>query len=78
MKPTIPEVIEKFKHYLKDNPLGGCLHIVLCDGNTDDQSVMFCKRACIARGDLLGSELCDILLTMSRFQRSRIRFKAAK
>ena len=42
MKITIPDVLPRFVEYLRKNPAGGSLHVVLGDGNTADSHVQFC------------------------------------
>jgi hypothetical protein len=72
MKPTIPEVIERFRAYHDKHGAWGSLHIVLDDGNNEDSSVAYCVDSATERGDEEGTELARILMTMSRTQRGRI------
>jgi hypothetical protein len=71
-KPTIPEVIDRFKAYHKDNPSWGALHIVLDDNNVNDLSVDWCRVRARQDGDKEGEALAHILLSMSRTQRLKI------
>jgi hypothetical protein len=73
-KPTIPEVIERFREYHRKpgNLAWGSLHIVLDDGNVEDAHVAFCVEHAEAQGDTEGAELARILLAMSKTQRSKI------
>lgn len=74
MKPTIPEVIDRFRAYqaIPGNGAWGSLHVVLDDDNVDDSTVAFCIEYAEKCGDTEGAELARILLTMSRTQRSRL------
>jgi len=73
-KPKIPDVIERFRAYYQKpgNGAWGSLHIVLDDGNTQDDNVRFCIQAAEERGDTEGAELARLLLRMSRTQRGKI------
>lgn len=73
-KPTIPDVIDKFRayYYKPGNAMWGSLHIVLSDGNVDDHDVLHCLAWAIDEGDTEGAELAKILLSMSRTQRLKI------
>jgi hypothetical protein len=72
MKPTIPEVIDRFIPYYRQHGVWGSLHIVLEDGNYDDSSVLYCFERATRTGDTEGAALAEILLTMSRTQRSKL------
>lgn len=73
-RPTVPDVIERFRayHALPDNGAWGSLHIVLDDGNVDDDSVRFCIDWANKYHDTEGEELAHILLQMSKTQRLRL------
>lgn len=51
---------------------GCCLHIVLDDGNYSDDTVQFCKKEAVREAHAECSELCDLLLLMSRTQRHKL------
>jgi len=61
IKPTVEEVLPLVKELYERNGAGGCLHIVLDDGNLDDHNVEFCIRwaedqscpRCVTLGNLL-------------------------
>jgi hypothetical protein len=72
MKPTIPEVLERFRAYHEIYPGWGSLHIVLDDGNVKDSNVAFCRNYALAQNDEEGVELADILLQMSETQRLKL------
>lgn len=57
---------------LPGNSVGGSLHIVLDDGNVDDDSVRHCIEWARERADLAGVELGEMLLRMSRTQRKKL------
>lgn len=71
-RPTIPDVIREFAMYYRNHAEWGSLHIVLSDGNEDDESVRFCLSRATANADSDGARLAEILLTMTRTQRGRI------
>ncbi len=50
-------------NYLDTFHAGGNLHIVLEDGNFDDDSIVFCKRRCRKAGDAFGVVICGELLS---------------
>jgi hypothetical protein len=72
MKPTIPDVVERFAAYYAKNLAWGSLHIVLDDGNVEDSSVKFCIENAQERGDVEGKGLAEILLQMSKTQRAKL------
>ncbi len=73
-KPRIPEVLPIMRAY-RDKPgngVGGKLHIVLDDGNVNDDSVKFCRQEAEKIGDSDGVALADLLLRMSKTQRRKL------
>ena len=73
MKPTIPEVIDRFRaYYDRVGWSWGSLHIVLSDGNIEDHFVKWCVTYAVDHGDVEGAELANVLLAMSRTQRLRL------
>lgn len=71
-KPTIPEVIDRFRAYQRQWPAWHSLHVVLDDGNYADVFVEGCIETAERWGDHEGAELARILLRMSRTQRRKI------
>ena len=73
-KPTIPEVLPLITRFAKlpANSVGGCLHIVLDEGNVDESSVKSCLDYAIERNDSLAVEVAEILLRMSKTQRLKL------
>ena len=73
-KPTLPEVLPRFKAYVArpGNGAGGSLHIILADGNDRDGHVQFCLEWAQQHKDVEGAELAQILLVMSRTQRRKL------
>lgn len=71
-KPTIPEVIERFRAYHSSEPAWGSLHIVLDDNNVRDEDVAFCRQQAEEDGDEEGLALADILARMSKTQRLKL------
>lgn len=71
-KPTIPEVLDRFRAYHQQHPTWGCLHIVLDDENVADADVRYCLAYAQHEGDTEGVALAEILLAMSRTQRLKL------
>jgi hypothetical protein len=71
-RPTIPEVLDRFRAYRWHEPAWGALHIVLDDGNVKNADVRFCIELARERGDEEGRALAEILLTMTRTQRLKL------
>lgn len=71
-KPTIPEVLPLVRELYKRHPAGGPLHIVLDDGNVDDDDVGFCLEAALEAKDAEAIKLCSLLMKMSRTQRTKL------
>ena len=71
-KPTIPEVAVRFRAYHLEHPTWGALHIVLEDGNLEDNHVVYCRVFALELGDEEGAELAMILSRMSQTQRAKI------
>ena len=73
-KPTVTEVLPLVRAYqAKDgNGVGGSLHIVLDDGNTEDGDVEWCMNYAKEIGDADGVKLAEAILRMSKTQRERL------
>jgi len=71
-KPTIPEVIERFRAYHSLHPVWGSLHVVMEDGNFADCHVRYAIGLARYDGDAEGACLGQILLRMSKTQRSKL------
>lgn len=73
-KPTIPDVLPLVQAYYAKpgNFAGGGLHVVLDDGNVGDGSVQFCIDHARENGDEDGVVLGELLLRMSKTQRSKL------
>lgn len=63
---------QRFLDYYEENPTWGSLHIVLDDGNTEEDSVRFCVRAAEKSGDTEGAFLARLLLPLTDEQREWI------
>lgn len=72
VKPTIPEHVERFAAYYAKEPVWGSLHVVLDEPNYSDADVAFCIEVARSRGDAEGEALAEILMRMSKTQRSKI------
>ena len=71
-KPTIPDVIDRFRAYHAEHLTWGSLHIVLDDGNVRDSDVAFCEQWAREHGDEEGEALARILAQMSKTQREKL------
>lgn len=73
-KPTVPEVLPLVRE-LYNSPggrAGCCLHIVLDDGNIDDDDVDFCIRWAIDQQHERCERLARILRLCSKTQRRKL------
>jgi hypothetical protein len=71
--PTVEEVLPVVReYYANGNPTGGWLHIVLDDGNTEDESVRDCLKWAEEDGDVAGVALARLLLEMTETQRDEL------
>ena len=71
-KPTIPEVLDRFKRYHEENLTWGSLHIVLDEHNIEDDCIQYCIDRASSESDTEGEELGRILLRMSKTQRLKL------
>lgn len=71
-KPTVPQVLPVVKEYYMAHASGGSLHIVLDDGNVDDDDVEFCVDWADRESDHPGVLLANVLLLMSKTQRRKL------
>lgn len=73
-KPTISEVLPLVRAYYAKpgNDVGGCLHVVLDDGNVADGHVRACMEFAKKQGDAAGVELAQVILRMSKTQRRKL------
>lgn len=73
-KPTLPEV-DPIISQLYATPNGGagcCLHIVVDDGNIDDDDVAFCVQEAERREHPWCEALARVMLRMSKTQRRKV------
>lgn len=73
-KPTVPEVLPLVRD-LYARPNGGagcCLHIVIDDGNVDDDSVAHCLSLARLDGHADCERLAKLLALMSKTQRQKL------
>ncbi len=73
-KPTVTEVLPLVKAFYEKegNGCGGNLHIVLDDGNIEDDHILYCLGKCKIYFDSDGMVICTLLLKMSKTQRLKI------
>jgi len=74
MKPSMSDVSEMVLDYLShpENGVGGSLHIVLDDGNTDNDSVAYCRKYAAEVGDDAGVRLADALALLTEEDRDAL------
>lgn len=73
-KPTIPDILPLLlAYYAKPgNAVGGSLYTIMENGNIQDKHVQYCLDSARANGDDDGVLLAEMLLRMSKTQRSRL------
>jgi hypothetical protein len=69
---TVNDVIILAREYYNFNPGGGSLHIVLDDGNTEEDNVNYCMEYSKENGDIAGIMLARALLELSAEQRDEL------
>ena len=57
-KPITKELIQ---YYYQWYVVGGNLHIVLDDGNLDDEYIWYCQEQCLNKEDVLGYLIATLL-----------------
>lgn len=67
--PNLPLVAPLVVAFYQNEPAGGGLHVVLDDGNIEDDSVRYCVNQAAKEGDAPAELLGRVLLLMSRTQR---------
>lgn len=61
------------KYYSREgNGAGGNLHIILDDGNMEDDWINYCKQECIKKKDKDGVIICNKLLKLSYKEKQEI------
>lgn len=60
------------KHYYKQEPVGGNLHIVLEDGNLEDRNVVWCEGLSFGRRDMEASDIASMMEMMTMAQRRKV------
>jgi MOSC domain-containing protein YiiM len=71
-RPSIPDVLERFRAYYRLHPVGGVFYITLENGNVKDGHAMECWRRAHEEGDPEAIELAVILLQMTPTQRKKL------
>lgn len=71
-KPTIPEISPWIAALYARHSAGCCLHIVLDDGNTEDDSVEWCIGHAIKNECYQCTVIGFVLRVMSRTQRGKL------
>lgn len=64
----VPLIVE----FYKANPTGGTQHIVLDDGNFEDECVEHCLQSAIEEHDEAGEKIARLLLPMSKAEREAL------
>ena len=72
MKPTVPQILPFVQALYEVEIVGGSLHIMLDDGNTEDNHVDYCIESAKKRGDVYGELLARALKFMSETQRLKL------
>lgn len=71
-EPYLDELVALVKEYYKTNPAGGSLHIVLDDGNLEDNNISFCMGYAAAEEDEAGVQLAILLKNMPLSVRQKL------
>ena len=69
MRPTLQQVSELARAYLAKHMTGGALHIVLEDGNVEDDQVTWCDGYAAGLGDEEAQRLAAALRLLTEAQR---------
>jgi hypothetical protein len=66
--------VDLIRFYYEDlgNRTGGNLHVVLDDGNLDDDCIEVCETLCKEEHDSFGLFLCEVLKSMSVRKRQAV------
>lgn len=60
---TLDDMIARY--YAKDgNGVGGNLHVILDDGNVNNEHIDFCRKQCARNGDVDGLAILDVIAAM--------------
>lgn len=57
---SLRDAIDLYRSY---NANGGRLHIVLEDGNVENENLDFCMKECLKEGDVLGIQIIEAMYT---------------
>lgn len=73
-RPTAPELIALVQELYRQpgHSVGGCLHIVLDDGNIGDDNIRFCINWARKAGCSLCASVGFLLLSMTKTQRGKV------
>lgn len=72
---NVPEAAERLRAYYasaENRSMGGFVHIVTDDGNTEQKDIDWCVREAEAHGDAYDVEIAQMLAGMSRTQRNKL------
>ena len=74
MIKDVNEILKLAKEYylIEGNSIGGSLHIVLDDGNIEDDNIKFCINYAKQNDDIKGVELAELILQCSYTQRKKL------
>lgn len=71
-RPSTSDVAPLVVAYYQTHPVGGSLHILLDDGNTNDDSAAFCLASAQEKGDVEGEQLAQLIAYMTETQRRKL------
>ena len=66
------EFIYLVKHYYEEEPTGGSLHIVLDDGNLEDENIAWCAGLAYGVNDHEAMDIANFMRAMTVNQRERV------
>lgn len=69
---TSVQKLAELYYKLPGNDTGGILHVVLDDGNLEDDHIRSCMENAVADGDYIAYNIGTLLLHMPEWQRERL------
>jgi hypothetical protein len=76
LKNRISELIAIYLfEFKKQDECGGDLHVILEDGNVDNESIEICRKWCVESNDIFGVLICDTLLLLGERRRWNLYLK---
>jgi hypothetical protein len=68
----LEDFLKLCEHFYQSNPTGGNLHIVLDEGNIEDQSIAWCSGLCCGLNNQEGADIACLMQLMTLPQRKKV------